>query len=93
MQTIMRMLLLGIALALPACSTPPETRADSSAGGSSQSVRAECLVCKSEGDLACVGVKVHSDTPRTEYMGRTYYFCSEQCRKQFEKDPHRYLEQ
>lgn len=55
------------------------------------SQHAQCLVCKSEGDLACVDVRVHDDTPRTTYQGETYYFCSEQCRKDFEKDPERYL--
>ncbi len=28
-----------------------------------------------------------------EYQGRTYYFCTEACRRQFEEDPDRYLEQ
>jgi YHS domain-containing protein len=80
-------LVFGTMLGPPACISP-------SASESSESVQhAQCLVCKSEGDLACVDVKVHDDTPRTEYMGKTYYFCSEQCRKEFEKDPRRYLEQ
>lgn len=55
------------------------------------SQHAQCLVCKSEGDLACVDVRVRDDTPRTTYEGETYYFCSDQCCKDFEKDPERYL--
>lgn len=27
---------------------------------------------------------------KVEYQGRTYYFCSEACRKQFEAEPERY---
>lgn len=54
-------------------------------------MRAECLVCKSEGDLACVDVAVLPDTPSTQYRGTTYYFCSEQCRRDFETHPEKYL--
>jgi YHS domain-containing protein len=36
-------------------------------------------------------VKVRADTPRTTYDGKTYYFCSAQCRKEFEAGPDRYL--
>lgn len=28
-----------------------------------------------------------------EYQGKTYYFCSPGCKKAFEKDPARYIEQ
>ena len=53
---------------------------------------AECPVCKHEGDLACVCVHVEADTPRCECGGATYYFCSEECRKDFSAHPERYLE-
>lgn len=26
-----------------------------------------------------------------EYMGKTYYFCSESCKKEFESEPHKYM--
>jgi YHS domain-containing protein len=84
-------ILLAAALLAPAC-TSARARASVSTGISGEVVHAQCLVCKSEGDLACVDVKVRADTPRTEYMGRTYYFCSVQCKKEFEKAPKRYLE-
>ena len=29
---------------------------------------------------------------RATYLMRTYYFCSEDCRKTFERDPDKYLE-
>ncbi len=28
---------------------------------------------------------------KVEHMGKTYYFCSEGCKKAFEKDPHKYM--
>ncbi len=28
---------------------------------------------------------------KTEYQGKTYYFCAEGCKKAFEKDPKKYV--
>ena len=28
---------------------------------------------------------------KTDYQGKTYYFCAPGCKKQFEKDPGKYL--
>ncbi len=28
---------------------------------------------------------------KVEHMGKTYYFCSEGCKRAFEKDPQRYI--
>ena len=53
---------------------------------------AECPVCKHEGDLACVCVHIEPDTPRCECAGEVYYFCSEECRQDFEARPERFLE-
>jgi len=55
-------------------------------------VTADCPVCKHEGDLACVCVRIEPDTPRCECAGETYYFCSEECRRDFEANPEAYLE-
>ena len=52
---------------------------------------AECLVCKKNADLACINVDVTASTPSYVYQGKTYYFCSEDCRKDFIKNPPRYL--
>jgi hypothetical protein len=52
---------------------------------------AECPVCKHEGDLACLCVEIEPDTPRCECGGRTYYFCSEECRADFAERPERYV--
>ena len=51
---------------------------------------AECLVCKKNVDLACVDVAVDANTPKVEYDGKTYYFCSDECRDKFAKDPAKY---
>jgi len=29
---------------------------------------------------------------KSEYMGKTYYFCSQGCKAAFEKDPEKYLQ-
>jgi YHS domain-containing protein len=33
---------------------------------------------------------LEADTPSAEYKGRTYYFCSDEEKQQFLKDPERY---
>jgi YHS domain-containing protein len=76
--------LLALAPMLASCSSDPRLH-DPTA------VHAQCLVCKSEGDLACVDVIVDERTPRTSYNGATYYFCSEQCRRDFDRTPEQYL--
>jgi len=50
-------------------------------------------VCKRNGDLACLEVRVEEDTPSLDLDGRTYYFCSEECRDDFARRPERYLEE
>lgn len=50
-----------------------------------------CQVCRYHNDLACICVKVKDSTPRAEYHGTTYYFCSEECRADFLKRPDKYL--
>ena len=52
---------------------------------------AECPVCKHEGDLACLCVHVEPDAPSCTCAGKTYYFCSDECRADFLKKPERYL--
>jgi YHS domain-containing protein len=50
-----------------------------------------CYVCQYNHDLACVCVKVKDTTPKAEYQGKTYYFCSEECCAAFLKKPGKYL--
>jgi hypothetical protein len=52
---------------------------------------AACPVCVKNCDLACVDVLVERDTPCCTFAGKTYYFCSEQCRCQFEESPRTYV--
>ncbi len=69
------------------CATGPHTAA---APGAKVKCIGCCTVCKCNADLACVEVKVDDKTPQCVYKGVTYYFCSDQCRKDFEKDPAKY---
>ena len=57
-----------------------------------QAKHAECLVCKRNADLACVDVDVDKQTPTYVYQGRTYYFCSDECKGKFVKNPQKYVE-
>jgi Cu+-exporting ATPase len=43
-------------------------------------------------DLVC-GMDVDTETAAatSEYQGRTYYFCAPGCKKQFDRDPERYI--
>jgi len=54
-------------------------------------VHAKCPVCACEGDLVCVDVTVEPDTPRLEYQGTTYYFCSVDCLHAFQREPQEYV--
>jgi YHS domain-containing protein len=76
-------ILLSIASLAPACSAP---RAHALAPG-----HAECPVCAHDGDLACLDVKIDDATPRATWHERTYYFCSDDCRREFERTPERYV--
>jgi YHS domain-containing protein len=53
--------------------------------------RAECLVCKHNADLACVDIAVTGSTPRADYQDKTYFFCSESCKAEFEKNPSKFV--
>jgi YHS domain-containing protein len=78
-------LLLAFALLLVPASCRSAAR-----GASATGPTAECPVCKHEGDLACVCVHVEPDTPRCECAGEVYYFCSDECRADFQRHPERY---
>ena len=43
-------------------------------------------------DLVCgMWIDADASTPKVEHDGETYYFCSEGCRKSFEKRPELYV--
>ena len=45
----------------------------------------KCAVC---------GMNVNpTEAPSSDYQGRTYYFCSDECKEQFDQDPQRYVGQ
>jgi YHS domain-containing protein len=52
--------------------------------------KTECPVCRYNADLACLDVHVTNQTPTAQYQGRTYYFCSQECKAEFEKNPAKY---
>jgi YHS domain-containing protein len=64
-------------------------QAEGAAAG--DSAQATCCVCQYNNDLSCVAVRVKDTTPRTDYGGKTYFFCSSGCRSSFEKKPQKYL--
>jgi YHS domain-containing protein len=68
---------------LGSCAVEPSGKVDGAAV-------AECSVCREKADLACLRVKINNDTPRAEYNGKTYYFCSQECKADFEKQPQKY---
>jgi YHS domain-containing protein len=72
-----------MALAIGGCAASPASREDGRP-------TAECPVCRENADLACLSVKIADDTPRTEYRGKMYYFCSTECKAEFEKHPEKY---
>ena len=74
------------AMALQGCATSAHTSV-----GDSTAAHAECPVCRCNADLACLDVKVTAETPHSEYQGRTYYFCSGECKAAFDRDPARYV--
>lgn len=41
-------------------------------------------------DLVC-GMKVSNDLLKTDYLGESYFFCSDHCKKQFDKKPEAYI--
>lgn len=51
----------------------------------------QCLVCRYKRDFSCLSVLATPSTPHTQYAGRTYWFCSENCRCEFQKRPSTFL--
>jgi YHS domain-containing protein len=78
-------LVVATAVMMAGCSQAQQEQQPVAAG------HAQCLVCKYNADLACVDLKVDATTPRAEFAGKTYYFCSEECRDNFLKSPGKYV--
>ncbi|MCF6158824.1 MAG: YHS domain-containing protein [wastewater metagenome] len=48
-------------------------------------------VCAYFADMGCINITVDENTPRSTYGGMTYYFCSRDCKVDFDKNPSKYL--
>lgn len=47
------------------------------------------VVCPVSGEK----ISVNENTPKTEYNGKTYYFCCQNCAEKFKKEPAKYASQ
>jgi YHS domain-containing protein len=48
-------------------------------------------VCEYFADMGCIDVVVTENTPQSTYEGKIYYFCSQRCKTDFDKNPSKYL--
>lgn len=48
-------------------------------------------VCAYLSDMGCINVVADEGTPKSTYEGITYYFCSKECKVDFDKNPSKYL--
>jgi YHS domain-containing protein len=48
-------------------------------------------VCEYFADMGCIDVEVTENTPQSTYEGEIYYFCSQRCKTDFDKNPSKYL--
>lgn len=48
-------------------------------------------VCAYLSDMGCINIVADESTPKSTYEGVTYYFCSEECKKDFDKNPSKYF--
>jgi YHS domain-containing protein len=51
----------------------------------------ECPVCRCNNDLGCLIVRIDQTTPRSDWQGTTYYFCSQDCKAAFDRAPGQYV--
>lgn len=48
-------------------------------------------VCAYFSDMGCINIVTNENTPKSTYEGITYYFCSKECKEDFDKNPSKYL--
>ena len=48
-------------------------------------------VCEYFADMGCIDVVVTENTPQSTYEEKIYYFCSQRCKTDFDKNPSKYL--
>ena len=80
-----------VAVILSGCAANPSPPATAATQVASPKSHAECLVCKKSADLACIDVDVDGKTPWLDFAGKRYYFCSDECRSEFQKSPAKFV--
>ena len=80
-----RLWLLGILVAVLAGCNRPLRSPGPPKPTTTQAAMAECLPCRGH------KIEVTATTPRVEYAGKTYYFCSDGCRDAFVANPAKYI--
>ena len=83
MRAWLLLMLFSLAI-LSGCATTPQ----GSAGSNPQ--MGTCTVCRYNNDLACVEFRMKESTPKVDYHGKTYCFCSKSCEAAFLKNPNKY---
>ena len=78
-------LTLLLALFLTGCASTPDEPQKLAANQDT------CWVCVHENDLACIKIDVDDQTPTAQYSGKTYHFCSDDCKKEFVANPTKFL--
>ena len=48
-------------------------------------------VCAYFSDMGCINIVVEESTSKSTYEGITYYFCSKECKEDFDKNPSKFL--
>ena len=70
--------------------TGPQTLTHNTQTQSGQQI-AKDPVCAYFADIGCIDVAVTENTPQSTYEGKTYFFCSQRCKTDFDKKPSKYL--
>ncbi len=92
-RTPLALVLIGLSLGAVACGakpaaapTAPTAPADGfvPVGEAKVGDKSRCTVSGEE-------IVVEETSPRSEYQGKTYYFCCSGCKKRFDADPAKYL--
>ena len=86
MQHFMKvwLLLISSVAMLSGCATAPQGAA------TTNGPTGTCTVCRYNNDLACVEFRMKDSTPKVDYHGQTYCFCSKTCEAAFVKNPAKY---
>jgi YHS domain-containing protein len=42
--------------------------------------------------MACIDIEVDPETPFADYGGKRFYFCSDECKAEFQKNPSKFAQ-